>query len=1034
MKNNNLNKKRDTRLLYCLSGLLALFAITPINAQTIGDVPHPASPSGAALARNVSIPMEYYTGRANIQIPLYQIESRDINIPITLSYQSSGIKVSDLSTWVGLGWDLSTGGKVSRMVHGVPDEKKYLISGNQNSLQYLLEHDPEWSIEKFNKLLDWQNHYVIDGQPDVFYYEILGKSGMFVFDPDGKAHTIPYQDIEIEWVDKNYFIIKDENGNKFTLGLSDNSKELIKQTISDTISKYVFDDEEDVGNQTQTIEYVSSWYLNKVTSPTGDCMTFQYDTTAVYSYNSKNESSAYSLDVQDKLLDDFCRYRQNICTEIKRPVYLNKIQWKGGELKFHHIESISDIPNMRLLRWIEIYADGQNLRNIKFDYTTFDNHALKLTKVYETSSLNIPLRSICSFEYNEAEKMPTRNSQAFDHWGYYNGNKGDTTYFADHINNWDISFTCKNREPDLRYAQASALKAIVYPYGGRKEFEYELNEGLRPDGTLFRGGGLRVKRILEYETAASEKKITRYEYLDSTGTSSGSVYAMPNGYILDKGQIGAYKNYMIYNINVNYISDINGLSTVYRRVKEILPDNSYNIYEFSTCPDIPGSVTNVPTHGVVQDYYFTSDVSGLIPATTQYWKRGLPVRTIQCNASGQIMMEKRYTYQESGAKVDVIPAYYLTQMKVNNSMLDTISDRCLAKYVYVSNPIHLVKKEVVKTPYTLPSITHSLYGNHPLLPSEVVTVDINGDTVRNRFKYAADYFPALPASSADTMVQALKTMQALHMVAVPIEQVLERNGRVFGGEITTYRNGSIDSTIVKYQTKKNIIDRPVLKNQFSLSDFVNGRFICHASYRNMTTADHYDDDNNLIQVHDRYDHYKSSIYGYDNTLPIAVAENARSSNASLDRGNEIFHTSFEEDGAPNYPNSDDAKTGRYVHRGSYSIQLRDFRPGTYTLTYWRQQTQGAPWEFVSKQVAVPVTVGIQGVTTTIGDTDFCIDEVRIFPQGAKMVTMTYDPNVGITSETDHNGITKYYQYDKLGRLIQVRNNDRQLIESYEYKK
>ena len=51
-----------------------------------------------------------------------------------------------------------------------------------------------------------------------------------------------------------------------------------------------------------------------------------------------------------------------------------------------------------------------------------------------------------------------------------------------------------------------------------------------------------------------------------------------------------------------------------------------------------------------------------------------------------------------------------------------------------------------------------------------------------------------------------------------------------------------------------------------------------------------------------------------------------------------------------------------------------------------------------------------------------------------MVTMTYDPNVGITSETDHNGITKYYQYDKLGRLIQVRNNDRQLIESYEYKK
>ena len=68
-----------------------------------------------------------------------------------------------------------------------------------------------------------------------------------------------------------------------------------------------------------------------------------------------------------------------------------------------------------------------------------------------------------------------------------------------------MSFPCKNREADLRYAQASSLKAIVYPHGGRKEFEYELNEGVLPNGTVIHGGGLRISKITESETSTSEQ-------------------------------------------------------------------------------------------------------------------------------------------------------------------------------------------------------------------------------------------------------------------------------------------------------------------------------------------------------------------------------------------------------------------------------------------------------------------------------------------------------------------------------------------------
>ena len=133
------SRKRGIGLRFGFGVLFVLATILPIHAQTIGDVPQPASPDGAALARNISIPMEYHTGRANVQIPLYTVQSRDLSIPITLTYQSSGIKVQDLPSWVGAGWNLSAGGKITRIVRGTPDEKKYLIPGSNTSLPFLLE-------------------------------------------------------------------------------------------------------------------------------------------------------------------------------------------------------------------------------------------------------------------------------------------------------------------------------------------------------------------------------------------------------------------------------------------------------------------------------------------------------------------------------------------------------------------------------------------------------------------------------------------------------------------------------------------------------------------------------------------------------------------------------------------------------------------------------------------------------------------------------------------------------------------------------
>lgn len=62
-----------------------------------------------------------------------------------------------------------------------------------------------------------------------------------------------------------------------------------------------------------------------------------------------------------------------------------------------------------------------------------------------------------------------------------------------------------------------------------------------------------------------------------------------------------------------------------------------------------------------------------------------------------------------------------------------------------------------------------------------------------------------------------------------------------------------------------------------------------------------------------------------------------------------------------------------------------------------------------------------------------VDEVRISPVDAMLTSYTYDPLVGVTSEMAPNGSTTFYEYDTLGRLKLVRDEEGNITKSYSYK-
>lgn len=109
----------------CISTGLQAETASETTVQPIGRTVSLCTSSVAeasTLCKYTEFPVSYFYGLPQINIPLYELTYNDLTVPISISYHGGGIKATELSGRVGLGWTLNAGGCISRSVCGYPDE------------------------------------------------------------------------------------------------------------------------------------------------------------------------------------------------------------------------------------------------------------------------------------------------------------------------------------------------------------------------------------------------------------------------------------------------------------------------------------------------------------------------------------------------------------------------------------------------------------------------------------------------------------------------------------------------------------------------------------------------------------------------------------------------------------------------------------------------------------------------------------------------------------------------------------------------
>jgi YD repeat-containing protein len=846
----------------------------------------PPSPTAAALGKYGEIPVQLHTGVPTIEIPLYTIATPKLSVPIGISYHASGIKVEEIASIVGLGWTLNAGGVITRSVVGQADEDTdgFLSPSVQTKMQNYKNQTMSLSErEQFEvEVADG----TIDTEPDLFYYNFLGRSGKMMYSNSGEMVLIDHQNIRIEKTTAG-FVLTDESGVKYTFETSESTDVLVNCG----------------GSQTPNGSNTTAWYLSKITPLVGREILFNYASTPTSVYSGKSETDAlpnlynpYGCS-SNAPSTQVCRTRINGYYQ-----RLTQIVFENGTVDFGYGSRLDEGGMFKLENLTVKNTSNEVIKSYAFTYGySTPNLRLFLDQLAETtSSLHPPIHQ---FTYNNRNNLPAVGSFTQDYWGYYNSNLQNSLIpFVAVPSNYQQRSVWANREADATKTTTGLLSRITYPTKGFTEFEFERHDygywfvsSINENGNNYKiAGGARIKRIKNYSVTGTVSNERWYEYRESIDPtrSSGMLVQKPvYGYAssttnvqLAAGTTTTCNKYVLSSSSHSHLGASNGNHVTYKEVTEYYAADKQTrgktVHTFTSHFDYPDSPeqTELPFAPSVSKEVFRG--KPLLKTDYEYLSGNFVAK--QWNSSGytatllstieglKIRFSHRITYDFNGLSTKQLDSIKVANPSIYSSSTGQYG---VAEYAFYQQPImwmysHQNITNQSESSGTVSTTSYFTYNPTHLQLSELRTQRSNStqEKVVN-FTYPRDY-SILSGVTLSSESEAIRQLQLKHSDNSIIEErQYEKKGGVnylTSSSLTTYLssgNGLV-AKVYRYEPSSSLLG-------WNSSYITNsGVFQRDGRLRELYAYERYDAYGNIQQVRLKSGLVRSYVWGYGSKYPI----------------------------------------------------------------------------------------------------------------------------------------------------------------------
>jgi len=987
-------------------------------------------------------------------------------------YSGAGLKVKDVEGNLGMGWNVSAGGAVSRTVRGLPDDvQKDNLSNarlgwlyNSNGLAIsgfpIANTDASPVCAHETADISYITGYfnpLSDTEPDIFNVSAPGLSCQLVIDAAHHIQVIPYRDIKVTPHFDTYgqidaFTIVNDQGTAYYFSDLETETKFLSTSTPSAVTYF----KKEYAQYHNGITYTNSWKLTTITDIYENAVRFEYG-DAAFSRNtqfklaaggSSTATAQYTVteNFQSKALSTIYTGNSDAIVDDVLDFYYSENKRVGS--MFSHIDGFGTTKSFGYRSIRNQSEAGTYIRQFLYELSMGDQYLN-----FSYKGVNGPNST------NPFIALPDSTTKKIDYWGYYKGgtntslipqvyiNPTDTTLeryrnmsAGTHSSTFSYSIAGADRSINADSLKIGTMDSIKYSHGGFTKLIYEPNDYYDSTaGAVVQGGGLRIRQIRDYTgTDTTAATVRNYAYVQpGTSTSSGKPIALPLFEYTTPYSGSGSTSVQWANSTVRSEDDLSpeDKTIIYSAVQTSQSGAGSTLYEYTTpatfwdrsySTDWRPTKTYVARTNCSVSTFATSDINTYsFPVNANYdFERGLITKMSNYNDAGTKVSESAYTYQRTGTPTVITGFKFMgngadtTYAKYNiNANVDELTSTVTNK-VYDLGSSTTYKQNTVNYYYT------SAY--HKLMTQQKTT-NSDGSISRSNIIYVKDYQPTGTLDSASNAIYNLKLLD----INFPIETYaqVERGGV----------NHTVGSSLVKFKkfTSPYWDDKylPAHKLKFiagaGVTDFTpstinSGVFTNDSRYITVENDLFYDYMGYLQTVNDNNRHvntvYNDPVMG----VPLATVANASA--------NELFY-------GLNYILPAPVDKNPYAKTYFFSVKIQAALAGTFTATLASgSYTHSYSFEYTAStdnkyyRMLIPLTdMGSSFTVSYHSSTAITQHNALLYPDVAEVNTVDYDSKSRLKiAETNTNGKSVYYDYDGINRPIRVSDNERQVLQRTSY--